>query len=164
LWQLLLAFAPLAIAAIAAVSIVSYQVASDSLRTQALRQLQTVRDSKIREVSRHFLTLEDQVVSLARNPSTGLALKQFSGATRDLDNDANTEGDRLRSHVDGVKQFLQQNYNADGSRTSAGIAALLPSQRSAIYLQSLYIANNARQRQGQLALQRLSRRLASRLQ
>ena len=53
-WQLLVAFVPLAVAAIAAVSAVGYRIASDSLREQAIRQLESVRDSKKREVERQF--------------------------------------------------------------------------------------------------------------
>ncbi|MBI3785958.1 MAG: HAMP domain-containing protein [Deltaproteobacteria bacterium] len=152
LWQLLLTFAPLAVGAIAAISIVSYRVASDSLRQQALKQLETVRDNKVRELQRYLTNLEDQIVSLARNPSTALAVKQFAGATRDLDNDALTDPEHLRFHIESLKQFLQQ--NVDSSNKKAGAAsAWLPTQRSAVYLQSVYIANNPNPRGKRLLLE-----------
>ncbi|HVM94788.1 MAG TPA: methyl-accepting chemotaxis protein [Candidatus Acidoferrales bacterium] len=142
LWQLLLAFVPLAVCAIMTISIVSYRVASDSLRQQALKQLETVRDNKLRELQRHLTNLEDQVVSLARNPSTALAVKQFTAAARDLDSDALTDSERLRFHIDSLKQFLQQNYAGDANKKSGGVSSWIPSQRSAVYLQSVYVANN----------------------
>jgi methyl-accepting chemotaxis protein len=142
LWQLLLAFVPLAVGAIAAISIVSYRVASDSLRDQVLRNLQTVRDNKIREIERHLTNLEDQVVSLARNPSTALAVKQFTNAVRELDSDPLTDSDKLRSHVDALKQFLEQNYGNRSAKKTVGLTSWLPVQRSALYLQSTYMANN----------------------
>jgi hypothetical protein len=47
-WQLLLAFVPLAVVAVLAVSAIGYRVVSDSLREQALRHLESIRDSKKR--------------------------------------------------------------------------------------------------------------------
>jgi pyruvate-formate lyase len=106
-WQLLLAFVPLAVAAIAAVSAVGYRVASDSLREQAIRQLESVRDSKKREVERQFRVTEDEVVTMARDPSTVLAVKQLSRATRELDDNPITETANMRPQMESLKKYLE---------------------------------------------------------
>jgi methyl-accepting chemotaxis protein len=41
-----------------------------------------------------------------------------------------------------LKQFLQQNYSNDTNKKSVSPNNLMPTQRSAVYLQSVYIANN----------------------
>lgn len=142
LWQILLAFVPLAVAAIAAVSYVGYRVASDSLSDQALRQLRTVRENKQAEIERYLNGLEDQVLTLTRNPSTGLALKQFTAATKELDSDPITDGDRLRPALEGVKQLLSTYYGKEIANKTGSLNNWLPSQRGAVWLQSQYIVNN----------------------
>jgi methyl-accepting chemotaxis protein len=141
-WQLLLAFVPLAVGAIAAVSAVGYRTASDALRDQALRQLQSVRDSKKREVERHFRSIEDQVTTVARNPSTVLALKQFGNATRELDTDSITETASMRPQMEGLKKFLEDYYAKELTDKKLKLSSLLLPQRSAVWLQGTYIANN----------------------
>lgn len=142
LWQILFAFVPLAVAAIAAVSFVGYRTASDSLRDQALRQLRTVRENKQAEVERYLNGLEDQVLILARNPSTAQAIKQFTAAVRELDVDPLTEAERLRPSLDGVKQFLNRFYGKEIASQSASIHTWLPQQRGSVWLQAQYIVNN----------------------
>jgi methyl-accepting chemotaxis protein len=142
LWQILFAFVPLAVAAIAAVSYVGYRTASDSLREQALRQLRTVRENKQAEVERYLNGLEDQVLTLARNPSTAQAIKQLTAAVKELDIDPMTEAERLRPALDSVKQFLNTFYGKEVASQGASISTWLPQQRSAVWLQAQYIANN----------------------
>jgi len=141
-WQLLVAFVPLAVAAIAAVSAVGYRVASDSLREQALRQLESVRDSKKREVERQFRITEDEVVTLARNPSTVLAIKQFARATRELDDDPSTETANMRPRMESLKNFLEQYYAPELAGKKLDLRSLLLPQRSAVWLQATYMAMN----------------------
>lgn len=142
LWQLLFAFVPLAVAAIAAVGYIGYRVASDSLRQQTLRQLATVRDNKQREIERYLNGLEDQVLSLARNPSTALAVRQFITAVKELESDPATEGDKLRPHQEAVKQYLSGFFGTELANKTLSLSEVIPPQRSGIYLQSQYIANN----------------------
>ena len=141
-WQLLVAFVPLAVAAIAAVSAVGYRVASDSLREQALRQLESVRDSKKREVERQFRITEDEVVTLAHNPSTVLAIKQFARATRELDDDPSTETANMRPRMESLKNFLEQYYAPELAGKKLDLRSLLLPQRSAVWLQATYMAMN----------------------
>jgi methyl-accepting chemotaxis protein len=141
-WQLLVAFVPLAVAAIAAVSAVGYRVASDSLRDQAIRQLESVRDSKKREVERQLRVTEDEVVTLARNPSTVLAVKQFARATRELDDDPNTETANMLPQMESLKKFLEQYYAAELAGKKMDLRSLLLPQRSAVWLQATYMAMN----------------------
>jgi len=142
LWQLILAFVPLAVAAIAAVGYIGYRVASDSLRQQALRQLATVRDNKVREIERYLNGLEDQVLSLARNPSTALAVRQFITAVKELESDPATEGDKLRPHQEAIKQYFSSFFGTELANKTLSLSEVIPPQRSGIYLQSQYIANN----------------------
>jgi methyl-accepting chemotaxis protein len=141
-WQLLLAFVPLAVAAIAAVSFMGYRIASDSLREQALRQLQSVRDSKKREIERYFRTIEDQVITMARNPSTVLALKQFNTGTRELDNNPITESASMRPRMEGLKKYLETEFSKEIADKKLNLHSLLLPQRSAVFLQANYIASN----------------------
>lgn len=142
LWQLLLAFVPLAVVAIAAVGYIGYRVASDSLRTQALRQLATVRDNKQREIERYLNGLEDQVLSLARNPSTALAMRQFAASTKELDTDPVTEAEKLRPLQEAVKQYFATFFGKEIELKLLSLSEVLPSHRSGVYLQGQYIANN----------------------
>lgn len=141
-WQLLLAFVPLAVAAIAAVSAVGYRVASDSLREQALRQLESVRDNKKREIERHFRTIEDQVITVARNPSTILAVKQLANANRELDDNPITESANMRPRMESLKKFLESYYAKELADKKLSLRNLLLPQRSAVWLQASYIADN----------------------
>ena len=144
-WQLLLAFVPLAVGSIAAVGLVSFKVASDSLRQQALRQLESVRDNKKREIDRYFQGVEGQVVTLARNPSTLLAVKQLGAATRELDDDSLTAGDNLRLRADALRKFFESYYSTELVKKILDSAAIIPQQRSALWLQAAYFANAGNQ-------------------
>jgi methyl-accepting chemotaxis protein len=141
-WQLILFFVPLAVAGIAFVGYLSFQIAADSLRDQALRQLQSVRDNKKREITRHFKLVEDQVITIARNPSTILALKQLVGATQELDEDPITAMDNLRPRMQALKTFLETYYKKELADKKIDLRTLLLPQRSAVYLQGVYVAEN----------------------
>lgn len=142
LWQLILAFVPLAVAAIATVGYIGYRVASDSLREQALRQLATVRDNKQREIERYLNGLEDQVLSLARNPSTALAVRQFITAVKELETDPMTEGEKLRPHQEAVKQYFSSFFGIELANKTISLSEVISPHRSGVYLQSQYVANN----------------------
>ncbi len=146
LWQLLLAFIPLAVFAIAVVGVVSYRKASESLRDQAIRQLQTVRDNKVREISRYLRGVEDQVATWARNPTTAAALKQFNLALRELDTDPMTEPDKIRPQVEAVKSFLQNQF-AQEIKKGLSFQSVMPTQRSTLWLQYHYLANSPARRE-----------------
>lgn len=141
-WQLLLAFVSLALAAVAAVSAVGYRLASDSLRQQALRQLASIRDSKKREIERYFGVKEDEVVTVARNPSTVLAVKQFGRAVRELDDDPVTETANMRPRMQSLKNFLESYYAQEFAAKKMDLHSLLLPQRSAVWLQGAYLALN----------------------
>jgi methyl-accepting chemotaxis protein len=142
-WQLLVAFVPLAVAAVMAVSAVGYRVASDSLREQALRQLESIRDSKKREIEQRLRFTEDAVVTAARNPSTVLAVKQFGHATRDLEDSPITEPANMRPQMESLKEFLESYYAQELAAKKINLRPLLPLQRSAVWLQANYLALNA---------------------
>jgi methyl-accepting chemotaxis protein len=141
-WQLLLAFVPLAVASIAAVGVVGYRVASDSLREQALRQLESVRDNKKREIERQFRSVEDEVVTLANDPSTLSALKQFNRATRELDDDPITLTDNMQPRRESLLKFFESYYQKEIASQKLKLEDLLLPQRSAVFLQAAYIADN----------------------
>jgi methyl-accepting chemotaxis protein len=142
--QLLLAFIPLVVAAILAVSYVGYQIASDSLRDQALRQLQSVRESKRREIERHFRLVDDQVVTVAQNPATLLALRQFERATAQLDQDPANQGAALRPQMVRVKEFLESYYSDEIAKKKVELQSLLikVTDPGSVYLQALYLGGN----------------------
>ncbi len=142
LWQLLIAFVPLAVVAIAAVGYIGYEIASDSLRKQALRQLATVRDNKQREVERYLNGLEDQVLSLAKNPSTALAMRQFAASSKELDSDPVTEAEKLRPLQEAIKQYFTTFFGKEIENKLLTLSEVLPAHRSGVYLQGQYIANN----------------------
>jgi methyl-accepting chemotaxis protein len=141
-WQLIFAFVPLAVLAIAAVSVVGYRIASDSLRDQALRQLQSVRDNKKREITRHFRVVEDQVTTVAKNPATVLAVKQFSTATRALEDDDLTLTENMRPQMESLKRYLETHYKAELADKKVDLRSLLLPERSAVWLQATYVADN----------------------
>ncbi len=141
-WQLLIVFVVPAVAAMAFLGWRSYQVASDSLRDQALRQLQSVRDNKKREITRQFRLVEDEVITVARNPSTVLALKQFNRATKALDSDPITETENMRPRMLSLKNYLEGYYKTELANKKLDLRSLLLPQRSAVWLQATYIAEN----------------------
>ncbi|MBI4516127.1 MAG: methyl-accepting chemotaxis protein [Deltaproteobacteria bacterium] len=141
-WQVLLAFVPLAVAAMTFLGWRSYQVASESMREQALRQLQSVRDGKKREIERHFQLVEDQVVTVARNPATLLAAKQFGNATRELDDDPITATENMRERMGALKKFVETYYKKELADKKLDLRSLLLPQRSAVWLQATYMAMN----------------------
>lgn len=141
-WQLLLAFVPLAVLAIVAVSYAGYRIASDSLREQAVRQLQSLRDGKKREIERHFRLVEDQVITVASNPATLLALKQFRRGVDQLEQDRITETRAMRPQMMRLKDYLEDYYREELGEKKLDIKSLLLPQRSAVWLQAMYIAEN----------------------
>lgn len=138
--QMLLLFVPLVVLGIGLVGLLSYQLASESLKDQALRQLQSIREAKRREIERHFRLLEDQVVTIAQNPATLLALKQFSRATRQLDGDPMVQGAELRDEMLRVKEYLESYYKDEIARNEVALKDLLFKVKSpaAVYLQAAY--------------------------
>jgi methyl-accepting chemotaxis protein len=141
-WQLLMVFIPLVLVAVAVMSVVSNRIASESLRDQVVRQLQSLRDGKKREIERYFGNAEDQAITVAQNPATLLALKQFSRGVDELDASPMTEPAAMRPQMVGLKQYLENYYQAEIGKNEIDIKSLLLKSRSAVWLQALYIAEN----------------------
>lgn len=140
--RLLLAFALTVVAAVSAVAYRSSQIASTTLRQQSMRQLQSIRDGKRREIERYFRSVEDQVLTVAQNPATLLALKQFARATQQLDTDPVTESASMRPHMVRLKQYMEKYYEREIAAKMVDMGSLLLPQRSAVWLQALYVAEN----------------------
>jgi methyl-accepting chemotaxis protein len=141
-WQLLMVFIPLVVVAVAVMSVVSNRIASDSLRNQVVRQLQSLRDGKKREIERFFGNAEDQAITVAQNPATLLALKQLSRGVDELDASPMTEPAAMRPQMVNLKQYLENYYQAEVSKNEIDIKTLLLRSRSAVWLQAQYIAQN----------------------
>lgn len=140
-WRLVWAFAPVLLLSLVGLGFASYRAASAILHQQALEQLQAFRANAAREIEQHFSRVESQVVSLAGDTSTLLALRQLSDATAQLDNDPLTEPARMRPQMESLKRFLEDYYRQELNDKTLDLRALLLPQRSAVWLQAAYAAD-----------------------
>lgn len=141
-WQLLMVFVPLVLVAVIVMGWVGNRIASDSLREQAVRQLQSLRDGKKREIERHFRIVEDQVITVSQNPATLLALKQLARATDELETHPMTETTAMRPQMMNLKGHLESYYEKELQQNKIELKNLLLRSRSAVWLQALYVAEN----------------------
>ncbi len=120
------------------VGVIGYVNATDSLRDAAFERLVEVRDSRAREISRLFSTIENSVVVHSRGQSVVDATVAFTGAFDEL-----TEID-----LDDDQAELLSAYYADvfGPRLSeatgsvANVDSFIPNTTAARYLQVHYTA------------------------
>jgi len=113
-----------------------------SLKEQAVRHLQSLRDGKKREIERYFRTVEDQVVTISKSPATVLALKQFQRAVDELEANPMTESAVMRPQMVQLKEFLEKYYKEEIAEKKTDLRSLLPPQRSTTWLQWAYLASN----------------------
>jgi class 3 adenylate cyclase len=120
------------------VGVIGYVNATDSLRDAAFERLVEVRDSREREISRLFSTIENTVVVHSRGQSVVDATVAF---TRDFD-------ELESSELDDEQRALLDTYYADvfGPRlseatgTSVSVESFVPNTVAAQYLQVFYTA------------------------
>ena len=138
-WQLVLAIVPLLTVVLALAAVASYHAAAGVLRQQTLQQLRSLRVNAARAIAHHFSSIESHVVSMAHDPSTLSALKQLGDATTELDDDPLTEPAKLRPQMENLKQFLEGYFRDELSEKSLDLRSLLLPQRSAVWLQAMYL-------------------------
>lgn len=140
-WQLILAFTPVVLTSLVVLGVASYRTASELLRQQASQQLHALRINVAREIEGHFSRVESHVVSLARDPSTLLALRQLGDATVELDTAPITEPAKMRPRMASLKRFLENYYQGELKDKALDLRALLLPQRSAVWLQATYLTS-----------------------
>ena len=141
-WRLALASAPVAMVSLVVLSVASHRAASETLRQQVLQQLSVLQASTARQVEHYFGSLQANIVGLARDPSTLLAVKQLAAATAELDGDPLTEPARMRPQMESLKRSLETYYQRELRGTSIDLRALLLPQRSAVWLQAAYLGRS----------------------
>lgn len=120
------------------VGVIGYVNATDSLRDAAFERLVEVRDSRAREISRLFSTIESTVVVHSRGQSVVDATQAFTQAFDELGDTELTDEQTalLESYYSDV--FGPRLSEATGS--VASVESFVPNAPAARYLQVLYTA------------------------
>ena len=128
--------------------VISYQSARVSLEDSAFRQLTSIQTHKAHQVESYFKLIEDQLLTLAQNPTTLAALTEFKAAFRSLDGDLNVAHNAVEGSVDlgaPLEAYYRENFLSaleKGSGIKQDLLEFFPKDLSTRYLQNHYIARN----------------------
>ena len=140
-----------------AVGWMSYLSSKNTLEPQTLNNLTAIQAAKTAEIERYFEQIAHQIQTLSENPTTIAALKEFAQAYSALQQGSDAaalNASALTAPNSPIDRFyreiflpeLSQAMNASTTVTALGqldIAALMPRDPAASYLQHHYIAANA---------------------
>ena len=131
---------------------ISYINSKAALEAQTFDRLTAIQTAKTAEIERYFRQIANQIQTVAENPNTVTALKDFSEALTRLD-EAPEDGE-----LTATKAVLEQFYHEDflprlaplGGQASVAssqeqvlsTSSLIPRHAAGLHLQSHYIANN----------------------
>lgn len=120
-------------------------VASNILEERAISQLETVRDAKRNHIVDYLSQVEDQTVSLARDPTTAQAAAELVAAFDHLPAELQAAGGDLEAMKARLNQYyvgdFQQRYQEQAGREGPG-PQLVPTDPHTIAAQHQYIAAN----------------------
>ena len=123
------------------VGIIGYVNATDSLRDAAFQRLVEVRDSRAREVTRLFQTIQNTIIVHARGDSVYEATTEFAATFAELESSELTaeEDAAITSYYEDV--FGPRLDEISGE--SVDITGFIPSDQAARYLQLHYTVPHA---------------------
>ena len=124
----------------------SQRSASEALRDQAFKQLETVNTITAKSVERYFRTLHDEVQVLAGTLTVATALREFTAATGSLLGDDGVDDKGVARARRGLESFYSGEFAAAYRKQTGGY----PDSRSlvasldepAVVLQDLYLRAN----------------------
>ncbi len=123
------------------VGVIGYVNATDSLRDAAFERLVEVRDSREREISRLFSTIENTVVVHSRGQSVVDATIAFTQAFDELEG-AELDADQ-RALLDAYYTDVFGPQLSEATGSPANVDTFVPSSVAAAYLQVFYTAPHA---------------------
>lgn len=144
--RLLLALLAISLIPMAFMGIASQRSASEALRDQAFKQLETVNTITAKSVERYFRTLHDEVQVLAGTLTVATALREFTAATGSLLVDDGVDDKGVARARRGLESFYSGEFAAAYRRQTGGdpdsrslVASL---DEPAVVLQDLYLRAN----------------------
>lgn len=120
------------------VGVIGYANATDSLRDAAFERLVEVRDSRAREISRLFSTIENSVVVHSRGQSVVDATIAFTEAFDELD-EIELDDDQVALLATYYSEVFGPRLS-EATGTVASVDSFVPNTSAARYLQVLYTA------------------------
>ncbi len=145
--QILLGCVPLAVLSIIALVLAGDRLTQAVLRDQVVRHLESVRAQQQLALETYLRRLRDEMASNARNPATRQALEQLRLDTVELEDHPFTAGAEIRPYMISLRNHLSNYYERQLSSGSLRIEELLVPQRSAVWLQAVYVAGNGAEKE-----------------
>lgn len=122
-----------------------YLMVEDNQTHLSYSQLKSIRESKSRQIENYFARVRSQVTTLSNNLMTIDAMKDFSLAFAQIENDTvvdtNIDGIAKQRHHEGLYQYYKEEYQSRVTDLPSA-EGLIPSGKTAAYLQYHYIAAN----------------------
>ena len=144
--RLLLSLLAVSLIPMAFMGYASQRSASEALRDQAFKQLETVNTITAKSVERYFLTLHDELQVLAEDRMVATALREFTAATGSLLEDDGVDDKSVARARRGLESFYSGEFAAayrkatGGDPDSRSLVASL--DEAAVVLQDLYLRAN----------------------
>ncbi len=144
--RLLLSLLAVSLIPMAFMGYASQRSASEALRDQAFKQLETVNTITAKSVERYFETLHDELQVLAEDRMVATALREFTAATGSLLEDDGVDDKGVARARRGLESFYSGEFAAEYRKATGGdpdsrslVASL---DDAAVVLQDLYLRAN----------------------
>ncbi len=143
--KLAVTFFLIAFLSMTVIGIISYLRAKNSLEKQSFDRLTAFRELKAGQIEDYFKLINDQIVTLAQNPTVIEAMKEFESGFNKIENEiklSEKEFDNIKKKGDEyvLKEFLPRlNKNL---KVKATLNDEVEYNKSAIILTDLYYVNN----------------------
>ncbi len=143
--KLLLAFLSAGLIPLVVGGLIANNQASNALKSAAFNQLESIRETKRRQVEDYFQNIHDQVLTLSESTNTVFAmntLKKGFHNDKALEKITPENLDNARRALKGYYQDQYgKEYQAQNSK-SINISSIMPSEDLEVYRQYRYIAEN----------------------
>ncbi|GAB1256414.1 hypothetical protein NBRC116494_09160 [Aurantivibrio plasticivorans] len=128
----------------ALVAVMAYRTAEQDLQQQAFNQLQSIRDIKASAIERYFASVDQQVLSMARDPFIVEAMQVLTPAFAQARSGSLTPlSEMRRSLAEYYNQDFASQYREKNS-SSPNVSAMLDGlDEQAVVMQYHYISNNS---------------------
>jgi serine phosphatase RsbU (regulator of sigma subunit) len=143
--KLTLTFFLVACISMLVIGFIDYRKAKDSLEKESFNKLRAVREMKAAQIEDYFQQIQDQIVTLAEDPTLIQAMQGLKQGYKNIDQDleiSDTDMRPVNMHLDEYydKEYLPRlNQNLTAEKASKESEA--PKEKNARILQEIYVAS-----------------------
>lgn len=128
-------------------SVLSVFKSGNELESKAFDQLESVREIKSSAIKRYFTQVENQILSMARNPTIVDAMVDFSSSYKDLNSGQTYSAAEIGQMKNSIRSYYRDQFNEEYKNQNQGAQADITSflanlSDDGVALQYAYISNN----------------------